>query len=236
LKIRSRWLTKVAAFSAVAICRLLFWTCRKKFVGETLERGMHPSVDDEYFVLCVWHDALLLPTFAAPRWLRKRCCCLVSQHQDGSYLADAMAWLDYTTVRGSTKRGGVEALRELVNETAGKHIIVTPDGPRGPRRKLKHGAAFVAAQTGRRLLPGAFVVNRGWRIPGSWTDLLVPMPFTTVYIITGEPISIPEGISRSELADYVIAAQQAMDVLNDEADRMVNGQQPPATIRHAKAA
>ena len=197
---------------------------------------MHPSVGDEYFVLCVWHDALLLPTFAAPRWLRKRCCCLVSQHQDGSYLADAMAWMDYTTVRGSTKRGGVEALRQLVNDTAGKHIIVTPDGPRGPRRKLKHGAAFVAAQTGRRLLPGAFVVNRGWRIPGSWTDLLVPMPFTTVYIMTGEPISIPEGISRAELGDYVIAAQQAMDVLNAEADRMVNGQQPQETIRHAKAA
>ena len=197
---------------------------------------MHPSVDDEYFVLCVWHDALLLPTFAAPRWLRKRCCCLVSQHQDGSYLADAMAWMDYTTVRGSTKRGGVEALRQLVNETAGKHIIVTPDGPRGPRRKLKHGAAFVAAQTGRRLLPGAFVVNRGWRIPGSWTDLLVPMPFSTVFLITGDPISIPEGISRAELGVYVAAAQHAMDQVNDEADRMVNCQQPPETVRHAKAA
>ena len=197
---------------------------------------MNPSVDDEYFVLCVWHDALLLPTFAAPRWLRQRCCCLVSQHQDGSYLADAMAWMDYTTVRGSTKRGGVEALRQLVNDTAGKHIIVTPDGPRGPRRTLKHGAAFIAAQTGRRLLPGAFVVNRGWRIPGSWTDLLVPMPFTTVYIMTGEPISIPEGISRTELGSYVMAAQQAMDVLNAEADRMVNAKQPLVTTRHAKAA
>ena len=197
---------------------------------------MHPSVDDEYFVLCVGHDALLLPTFAAPRWLRQRCCCLVSQHQDGSYLADAMAWMDYTTVRGSTKRGGVEALRQLVNDTAGKHIIVTPDGPRGPRRTLKHGAAFIAAQTGRRLLPGAFVVNRGWRIPGSWTDLLVPMPFTTVYIMTGEPISIPEGISRTELGSYVMAAQQAMDVLNAEADRMVNAKQPLVTTRHAKAA
>ena len=147
-----------------------------------------------------------------------------------------MAWMDYTTVRGSTKRGGVEALRQLVNDTAGKHIIVTPDGPRGPRRTLKHGAAFIAAQTGRRLLPGAFVVNRGWRIPGSWTDLLVPMPFTTVYIMTGEPISIPEGISRAELGSYVQAAQQAMDVLNAEADRMVNAQQPPVTTRHAKAA
>ena len=79
-------------------------------------------------------------------------------------------------------------------------------------------------------------MNRGWRIPGSWTDLLVPMPFTTVYIMTGEPISIPEGISRTELGSYVMAAQQAMDVLNAEADRMVNAKQPLVTTRHAKAA
>ena len=205
-------------------------------MGETLERRMNASDDNEYYVLCAWHDALLLPTFAAPRWMRQRCCCLVSQHQDGSYLADAMAWMDYTTVRGSSKRGGVEALRELVNETAGKHIIVTPDGPRGPRRTMKQGAAFIAAQTGRRLLPGAFVVKHGWRIRGSWTDLLIPMPFTTIYLITGEPIFIPADLNRMELSKYLAEAQQAMDRLNEEADRMVNHQQPPATAFKSKAA
>jgi lysophospholipid acyltransferase (LPLAT)-like uncharacterized protein len=236
LKIRSRWLNKAAAFSAVAVCRLLFWTCRKKFMGDILEQKMDPTVDDESFVLCVWHDALLLPTFAAPLWLRKRCCCLVSQHQDGSYLADAMAWLNYTTVRGSSKRGGAEALRELVNDTAGKHIIVTPDGPRGPRRTMKPGAAFVASQTGRRLLPGAFVVKNGIRLRGSWTDLLIPFPFTTIYIMTGEPVSIPQGLTRSELGQYVAAAQRGMDTLNEEADRMVNSKQPPSTAFRARAA
>ncbi len=236
LKIRSRWLTKAAAFCAVAACRLLFLTCRKRFIDEVLERRMKVSDDCEYFVLCVWHDALLLPTFATPRWLRQRCCCLVSQHQDGSYLADAMAWMDYTTVRGSTNRGGVEALRQLVNDTAGKHIIVTPDGPRGPRRKMKHGAAFIAAQTGRRLLPGAFVVKRGWRVRGSWTDLLIPMPFTTVYLVVGEPISVPANIPRLELGRYVATAQQAMNRLNDEADQMVDGRQPPSRDMNAKAA
>ncbi len=236
MKIRSRWLTKAAAFSAVALCRLLFWTCRKKFIGVAVERCIETSQDDEYFVLCAWHDALLLPTFAAPLWLRQSCCCLVSQHQDGSYLADAMKWMDYTTVRGSSNRGGVEALRELVNDTAGKHIIMTPDGPRGPRRVLKQGAAFIASQTGRRLLPGAFVVKNGWRIPGRWTDLLIPRPFTTIYVMTGEPIAIPPDIPRVELRKYVAIAQLAMDRLNDEADRIVNAKQPPASAFTAKAA
>ncbi len=222
LKIRSRWLTKIAAFSAVVVCRLLFKTCRKEFIGTVPEARLETpdgKMDQEHFVLCVWHDALLLPTFAAPLRLRKQSCCLVSQHQDGSYLADAMAWLGYKTVRGSSKRGGAEALRQLLTDTAGKHIIITPDGPRGPRRQLKHGAIFVAAQTGRRLLPGAFIAKSGWRIRGSWTDILIPMPFTTVYVITGEPISIPADLPRQELGKYVAVAQQAMDRLNDETDK-----------------
>ena len=226
MKIRSRWLTKVAAFCGVAACRLLFKTCRKKFIGTVPEARLEitdEQEDREHFVLCVWHDALLLPTFAAPRRLRKQCCCLVSQHHDGSYLANAMSWMDYTTVRGSSNRGGVDALRQMMSETRGKHIIFTPDGPCGPRRKLKQGAAYIAAQTGRRLMPGAFVVKRGWRIQGGWTDLLIPMPFTTIYIITGEPITIPAEVSRKELAQYVTMAQDAMDRLNVEAEQICTG-------------
>lgn len=227
MKIRSRLLTKMAAFVAVSACRLLFATCRKRFIGEVLEKGHEEGFDPalaEHFVLCVWHDALLLPTFAAPKPLRKQCCCLVSKHQDGSYLADAMGWLSYTTVRGSSKRGGAEALRQLVESTAGKHIIFTPDGPQGPRRTMKAGALFVAAQTGRAILPGAFVVKQGWRIRGRWTDMVVPMPFTTVYLIVGTPIPIPADIDRDQLDRYIHVAQQAMDQLNAEADEKFAGQ------------
>jgi lysophospholipid acyltransferase (LPLAT)-like uncharacterized protein len=239
LKIRSRWLTKIAAFCAVATCHLLFKTCRKRFIGVVPVGRMEASDDpgaEENFVLCVWHDALLLPTFATPRRLREQCCCLVSQHQDGSYLAEAMAWMGYTTVRGSSKRGGTEALRELVNDTAGKHIIITPDGPRGPRRQLKHGAVFIAAQTGRRLLPGAFVVQRGWRIQGSWTDLLIPMPFTTIYVVTGEPIAVPPDIPRPELNRYVAIVQRAMDELDDKAEQMIGHRPQPVEPDKHKAA
>ena len=239
MKIRSRWLTKIAAFCGVAACRLLFKTCRKQFIGTVPEARLENTEDEtdrEHFVLCVWHDALLLPTFAAPRRLRKQCCCLVSQHHDGSYLADAMAWMDYTTVRGSSTRGGVDALRQMISETRGKHIIFTPDGPNGPRRKLKQGAAYIAAQTGRRLLPGAFVVKSGWRIHGTWTDLLIPMPFTTIYIITGEPISIPGNVSRKELGQYVTVAQEAMDRLNDQAEQICSGKIPSHPTEQGQAA
>lgn len=222
MKIRSRWLTKFAAFMAVTTFRLLFATCRKRYVGDVLEHGVDTDFDPEaaeHFVLCVWHDALLLPTFAAPKVLRKQCCCLVSKHQDGSYLADAMSWMDYSTVRGSSKKGGAEALRSLVTDTAGKHIIITPDGPQGPRRQMKSGAIFVAAHSHHRLLPGAFVAKRSFRVRGSWTDLVIPFPFTTIYLVLGTPIHVPEDVSRENMGKYIQAAQTAMEQINEEAER-----------------
>ncbi len=239
MKIRSRLLTKVAAFCAVAACRVLFATCRKRFIGKILEDGLKPSYDQadaERYILLVWHDALLLPTFAAPKTIRKQCCCLVSKHQDGSYLADAMSWLDYKTVRGSSKRGGAEAIRELISDTAGRHIIITPDGPRGPRRQMKVGAVFLASQMGRGLLPGAFVVKHGWRVRGSWTDLVIPMPFTTIYLIAGEPISVVADAPREQLERYVDVAQQGMDRLNEEAEQMFSRQSASKFDSRRKAA
>ena len=240
MKIRSRWLTWIAATSVVGLARLLFATCRKVYVGVDERRRLDyaPTPDDpERFVLCVWHDELLIPTFAAPRSLREQTCCLVSQHQDGSYLANAMALLGYSTVRGSSRRGGATALRQLLDDTAGKHIVFTPDGPCGPRRQIKQGCVFVASQLGRSLLPGAFVATRGWRPKGKWTDLLIPKPFSTVYVVMGEPITIPCDLSRGQLDHYIALAQQAMDRVSEQAQRMLSGepQQPTQSENRAAA-
>ena len=240
MKIRSRWLTWIAAASVVGLSKLLFATCRKVYVGVDERRRLDyvpPPDDPERFILCVWHDELLIPTFAAPRGLREQTCCLVSQHQDGSYLANAMALLGYSTVRGSSRRGGATALRQLLDDTAGKHIVFTPDGPCGPRRQLKQGCVFVASQLGRSLLPGAFVATRVWRPKGKWTDLLIPKPFSTVYVVMGEPIAIPGDLSREQLDHYIALAQQAMDRLNDQAQRMLGGEpRQPTQIENRTAA
>ena len=229
MKIRSRWLTWAAAGIAVGLSKLLFATCRKIHIGvdDKTKLNYVPGPDDnDRFVLCVWHDELLVPTFAAPRALRRKTCCLVSQHQDGSYLANAMSLLGYSTVRGSSRRGGAQAVRQLLNDTQGKHIVITPDGPGGPRRKLKPGVVFVASQLGRRIVPGAFSATRAWRPKGSWTDLLIPKPFSTVYVAMGAAINIPADLSRDQLDHYVELVQQKMDLLSNEVEQMARGEKP----------
>ena len=240
MKIRSRWLTWIAAATVVSLMKLLFASCRKIYVGVDLQKRLDyiPSHEPtQYFVVCVWHDSLLIPTFAAPRGLRERTCALVSQHQDGSYLAKAMTLLGYRTIRGSSRRGGVQALKQLLEETENMHIVFTPDGPIGPRRQIKQGCVFVASELRRRILPGAFVATRAWHPQGKWTDLLIPMPFSTIYVVTGEPILVPESLTRDQITELISRVQHSMNTLNEEAEnRLTRLGVPKSKVRTRTAA
>lgn len=230
MKIRSRWLSFCVAWALVAGFRLLLATCRKVYIAPEPRQQLDKAGTTDHpdrFVLCVWHDALIIPTFGASAALRRRTCCLVSRHQDGSYLADIMYFLGYTTVRGSSNKGGAAALKQLLEDTAGKHIVITPDGPRGPRREMKPGPVYLASQTARPLCAGAYVCQRGWRIQGSWTDMLIPRPFTKVYLLTGTPIPIPPDLSREQLHHYIDMAQAEMDRLDAAANAILSGQPVP---------
>jgi lysophospholipid acyltransferase (LPLAT)-like uncharacterized protein len=244
VKIRSIFLTRCLAWLCVQAGHLLFRTCRVVYLApEPWLRLDHRAADDDprRGVLCVWHDVLIIPTFAALEANRGRNCCLVSKHQDGSYLAEAMAFLDYGTVRGSTQRGGAGAVKQLIADTAGKHIVITPDGPRGPRRQLKPGAVFVASQTRKVICPGAYACKSAWKIQGSWTDMVIPKPFTTIYAVTGHAIAVPPDLSRDQLQEYLRLVQSAMDHLSDQVERLARGEidriefHPPASAHRAAA-
>ena len=76
------------------------------------------------------------------------------------------------------------------------------------------------------MVPLAFSCHRFWRIRGSWTDMLLPQPFTKGYCLAGTPILVPPGLTRDELNHYGEVLQNAMETLQTEADRMVEGIEP----------
>ena len=178
---------------------------------------LHPS---ERYILCVWHDSLLFPLFSADAtW--QQASCLTSRHFDGSYIAELTERLGLRAIRGSTNHGGTEAIRQLIDEAADRHVVITPDGPRGPRRVMKSGAVFLASQTGRQMVVAGFSCRRGWRIQGKWTDMLIPCPFTTLYLVPSVPITIPPGLTRPELERHVAEVQSLFDEVNAHAERLV---------------
>jgi lysophospholipid acyltransferase (LPLAT)-like uncharacterized protein len=228
LKIRNRYLTKLIALAAVALVRLLFKTCRIEIATEVAGCCPYEDTGDRRFLYCVWHDDILMTVFCGQP---KKMAGLVSPHQDGSYLAEAMQRVGITSVRGSSKRGASRALRELLDRVRDLHVAITPDGPRGPRRQMKTGIIYLASRSGRVIIPTAYACRHPWRIRGNWTDMQLPRPFTRVHARGGPAFAVPPDLEREELDLYAQRLQAEMERQEAIARAAVSGQ--PESARTA---
>jgi lysophospholipid acyltransferase (LPLAT)-like uncharacterized protein len=236
MKIRNRRLTRLLAFLAVCLLRVLYWTCRKKYILHT--PGTLPYLDsgDQRYIYSLWHDQLLMAIFTG-RPIRM--CGLVSRHQDGSYLSDGMRMVGVTPVRGSHQHGGAEAMRQMIERVRDYHIAITPDGPRGPRREIKPGIAFLASRTGRVVVPVGANCANCWKVQGKWTDMMIPKPFTTIYTICGEPLAIPADATREQLEEYTRELTERMRQVEIDVERFRAGEldeQPIPVVPSPEAA
>ena len=78
---------------------------------------------------------------------------------------------------------------------------------------MKPGLICMAAHSGRAIVPTAFTATRCWRIPGRWTDLVIPKPFSTVFMLGGHPIYVPKDATHRELTRCLLKVQADMDCL-----------------------
>lgn len=229
VKIRSVWLTKWVARFVVAIMKLLFATCRKEFVIFPGTNGWDAYCPNR-FLFSVWHDVLFFPLLVAKP---QNMSALTSRHQDGAYVAEILRLLSVEPYRGSTTRGGAQAVKQLLGVASQLHITLTPDGPRGPRREMKDGLVFLASRTGLPIVPAAFSCRHGIRFQGTWTDMLLPLPFTTTYCLLGEPIHIPPNLTREEIDHNKQRVQEAMDRLYARVDDWAAGRIGRADLEEA---
>jgi hypothetical protein len=101
---------------------------------------------------------------------------------------------------------------------------MTPDGPRGPRRQIKEGVVFIASRSGRPLVPTAAVASPPWEIKGSWTNMLLPRPFSRVMLIAGTPVELPEDLPREQMPIVAAQLQAEMERLESVARRLLAGE------------
>jgi len=158
------------------------------------------------FLFVLWHEALL-PLL----WLHRKqgIAIVVSEAQDGRYLAEYARRIGYRLLFGSSTRGGARALLQAVRAVEeGTPVAFTPDGPQGPRRVMKPGV-FRAAQRGDvRVLPIHAAAEVAWRL-NSWDRFLIPKPFARVRVGYGEPLAVPPG--EAGLQSAMAAAADALN-------------------------
>lgn len=167
-------------------CYLLL--SRKKFIylGSFVPSHENPGV------FCCWHEnAFISLSLRRP----KDISILVSKSKDGDLVRGITFVNGWRAVRGSSSRGGQEALdeyRNFLQENPTYSVGVTVDGPRGPRHEAKRGAFEIAKMSGRPVIPFLPVAKKN-KILKTWDKMKIPRVFQTYYYIFGEPIFISPG-------------------------------------------
>ncbi|MGC3973628.1 MAG: lysophospholipid acyltransferase family protein [Nitrospira sp.] len=145
---------KVAVVPPVgyAVIRLLQRTMRWRTEGR--EHVSRIFAQGQQTILAFWHAQQLMMPLAIPGL---KAHILISQHRDGELICRIVARFGLEAVRGSSTRGGAEAFRRLVRlGRSGGNLVLTPDGPKGPRQVAKAGVVQLARATGLPIVPMAF--------------------------------------------------------------------------------
>ena len=158
-----------------------------------------------------WHDRVFLATYY---FRRRGIVVMTSRSFDGEYIARFIQRFGYGAARGSSSRGAVGALVEMVKLVrGGRPAGFTSDGPRGPRHVAKMGALLLAKKTGAPVLPFSVNAERYYAAP-SWDRLQVPYPFTRARVRVAPPIYVPPDADDESLEAKRAELQRALDSLN----------------------
>lgn len=148
-------------------------------------------------IICCWHGRLLFPIFY---FKNRGYLALASLHGDGEIISRVGESIGWKMIRGSSTRGGKEAFKKMVKALQGESMVVgiTPDGPKGPERKVKTGAVKVATRTDTVILPVSGQASRRWEIK-NWDTFVVPKPFGKTCLFLGDPIYVDSNSSIKEV-------------------------------------
>jgi hypothetical protein len=169
-------------------------------------------------VMAFWHGRILPATFY---FRRRGIVVITSENFDGEWIARIIERFGYGTARGSTSRGAVKAMKQLVNEMkAGRPAGFTLDGPRGPARVAQAGAVWLASATGNPLLPFHLEASAHWSLR-SWDRTQIPKPFSTVVLVVGQPMPVARGLPPETFEQVRLELEKRLGSLEARANELL---------------
>ena len=197
LETEPSWPWRAAMALLAWLIRVHGWTLRFSID----DQARYLSGRRDPVIILLWHNRIFsMPALYERRAAKgRRAFVLTSAGPEGSLLALVLSHFGIGAVRGSTSRRSAVALREMASRLAeGSDLMMTPDGPRGPRYRLQPGALYLAQKTGCAIVPVQVEYSR-YRRFRSWDGLAIALPFARMRVVTGEPFYVDASASDEEL-------------------------------------
>ncbi len=175
-------------------------------------------------IALTWHSRFLMLNSAWKKNFQPP-HVLISMSRDGALVSYTTRFLGLATIRGSSRKvgsgkakGGSSALRHMKSALDdGGCIVMTPDGPRGPRQRLGAGPLRLSKMTGAPILPCTFAVKNRI-IFKSWDRFILPLPFGRGRIIWGTPVTIAPDADDNYIEQHRQQIEAEMNSLLRHAD------------------
>lgn len=160
-------------------------------------------------IFVFWHEYMLVPCC-----LRRgtKLVLLASRSKDADWLIALGKAFEYDAVRGSSTRGGTQAVLKIVKQLKGKSLVITPDGPLGPRRVVSNGCIYLSSLLGLPIVPLACGYDRPWRIQNAWDKFAFPRVGSRVRMIMAKSILVPKKVDKDGVEEYRLMLEN--DLLN----------------------
>ena len=143
------------------------------------------------FILVTWHGKCL---GVMEHFRQRNYHVLISQSRDGDIISDISKKFGYSLFRGSSNRGGKDAMEKMYQffslNPSGK-LVITPDGPTGPEHKVKPGAFLLAKNSLRPIVPVIVDAKNSWKFK-NWHTFYFSKPFSKMRVVVGEPLNFEE--------------------------------------------
>ena len=214
-------LTQIRWFLVGFLGKIILWLWAKSTRMTTLGKEEYEALRKagKPIIFLVWHGRIfLVPYF----FRRRRIMPLVSPSQDGEIAARIMSRWGYRIARGSSSHAIIKAWNQMKEELQrGGEVIIVPDGPRGPNRKMKLGGLKLGQEASAYLVPFTFSTSRK-KILSSWDNFLIFYPFSKVVAIYGKPFLVNPSLKEGELENERQKIENFMRQLDERADRYFN--------------
>lgn len=180
-------LRSVVPYLAYLLSSLVKFTSSLTVVREGIRAKLRR--EDKRFIYAFWHQQ---QAFFTVSHRGDNMTVLISKSKDGEIIAQTIRLCcGVIAVRGSSSRGGSDAVRSLVTALeSGLDLGITPDGPKGPARQVKSGVLFLARKLAVPILPVSCAQSNGFVFTKSWDRFTLPMPFGRLAVVYGEPIYV----------------------------------------------
>ncbi len=156
-------------------------------------------------IFAFWHNRIMPMVYALRH---NKTIVMVSKSTDGELISRTISAFGARTIRGSTGKGGGEALLKAIRSIKkGGNCVITPDGPQGPACRAQDGVVHLAAMTSRPVVPVSFSSSRQISLH-SWDRFKIPLPFSRAVLAYGKPVKVSKNDDREQKRKEIEQALQ----------------------------